>query len=175
MGSRLITRLFTRGFGIDDPKKPKHIKDVDNVGLNFIKSWEGFRAKPYKDTGGVATIGFGTTYYPNGKRVSMDDPPMTLAQAERILRKNLKNYIHAVDAFTRDDITQNEFNALASFCYNVGEKAFQRSTLLREINTNPKNYEAIGKQFKRWVYDEGKRIRGLVNRRNAEFELYKQA
>lgn len=162
--------LFERVFNI--PMAKGRVTDIDNTGIEFIKKWEGFRAEPYKDTGGVPTIGFGTTYYPNGRRVRMSDPPMNIQQAERILKKNAKNYITAVDAFTRDDITQNQFNALVSFCYNVGERAFQRSTLLRLVNQDPMQFTAIGKQFRRWVYDEGEFIQGLANRREAEFELY---
>jgi len=164
-----IPRLFHRVFSTNWVNAKT--QTIDLVGIDFIKRWEGFESKPYKDTGGVPTIGYGTTYYPNGQRVTMEDPPVSLFRAETYLRINLKNYIRAVNSFTRDDLTQNQFNALVSFCYNVGEKAFKKSTLLRLINEDP-NHEGIVKQFLRWSYDEGKWIKGLNNRRKDEVRLY---
>ncbi len=140
-------------------------------GLEFIKHWEQFRSKPYKDSSGVPTIGFGTTYYPNGERVRLTDPEITLEQALEIYHDNLLIYQIAVDSFTRDDINQNQFDALVSFAYNAGIQALKTSKLLRLINENPNDPE-IAKQFLRWVYDEGRKVRGLINRRNAEINLY---
>lgn len=140
-------------------------------GLEFIKHWEQFRSKPYKDSSGVPTIGFGTTYYPNGERVRLTDPEITLEQALEIYYDNLLIYQIAVDSFTRDDINQNQFDALVSFAYNAGIQALKTSKLLRLINENPNDPE-IAKQFLRWVYDEGRKVRGLINRRNAEINLY---
>ena len=140
-------------------------------GLEFIKHWEKFRSKPYKDSSGVPTIGFGSTYYPNGERVRLTDPEITLEQGLEIYHDNLLIYQIAVDSFTRDDINQNQFDALVSFAYNVGIQALKTSKLLRLINENPNDPE-IAKQFLRWVYDEGRKVKGLINRRNAEINLY---
>ncbi len=140
-------------------------------GLEFIKNWEKFEPKPYRDVSGVPTIGFGSTYYPNGQRVRLTDPEITLEQGLEIFHDNLLIYQIAVDSFTRDDINQNQFDALVSFAYNVGIEALKRSKLLKLINENPNDPE-IAKQFLRWIYDEGRKVRGLINRRNAEINLY---
>lgn len=169
---RQVIKKFKRWFPDKYSPRTGRVTNVNHHGIAFIKSWEGFEAYPYLDTGGVPTIGYGTTYYPNGRRVTMRDNPISERKATQYMYKNLKNYVAAVDAFTRDDLTQNQFNALVSFCYNVGERAFQRSTLLKRINLDL-NHPDIEKQFKRWVYDEGKFIRGLKNRRVAEYNLYR--
>ena len=140
-------------------------------GIEFIKKWEQFRSKPYKDKSGVPTIGFGTTYYPNGQRVRLTDPEITLEQGLEIFYDNLLIYQIAVDSLTRDDITQNQFDALVSLAYNIGIEALKRSKLLRLVNENP-NDPNIAKQFMRWVYDEGRVVSGLINRRSDEINLY---
>ena len=139
--------------------------------IDSIKKWESFRARPYRDTGGVWTIGYGTIMYPSGKRVSKNDPPITEQEAEKIMLYFLLRFAKGVDAATRDDITQNQFDALCSFAYNIGIDQFRKSTLLKIANKSPNSPE-IAVQFMRWVYDNGERVQGLVNRRKYESALY---
>lgn len=140
-------------------------------GINLLKLAEGFMSHPYLDGGGVPTIGFGATYYPNGTRVRMTDAPITEEWAEVMLIKMITHYEMGVDSCTRDDLTQNQFDALVSFVYNIGVNQFRSSTILKLINANP-NDPKIAYQFSRWNKDNGKVVPGLVKRRARESQLY---
>lgn len=143
--------------------------DISTNGYEIIKKFEGFRSTAYLDTGGVWTIGFGTIKYPNGKRVAKGDT-CTIEQAEQWLRNDCQWVDACLDKYVTVSLTQNQFDALASFTYNVGETAFKNSTLLAKLNKS--NYVAAALQFDRWVYDNGKKIKGLVNRRAQEKALF---
>lgn len=144
---------------------------VSQKGINLIKYFEDFRSAPYRCSAGIPTIGYGTTFYPNGQRVTMSDPPINEEWAEQLLLKNLIYFEASVDSYTRDDINQNQFDALVSFTYNVGVNNFRYSTLLKRVNNNP-NDPDITRQFSRWIRAEGKVLKGLVKRRTMEAQLY---
>jgi lysozyme len=90
------------------------IKSVDQAGIDFIAKEEGCILRPYLDSVGVPTIGIGCTYYPGGIRVKMTDPSITREKAYDLFKAVLHHYETAVWSFTRDDINQNQFNALVS-------------------------------------------------------------
>ena len=144
---------------------------IDQKGIDLITHFEGFRASPYKDSVGVTTIGFGTTRYYNGIKVSMSDLPITKEKAVEYLMNDVHTFELAVDAMAVDTITQNQFNALVSFAYNLGQNALKNSTLLKKVNANP-NDPAIRNEFNKWVNAGGKKLAGLVARRKAEADLY---
>ena len=139
--------------------------DISEKGYNMIKSFEGLSLKSYKDTGGVWTIGHGTIKYPSGVKVKQGDT-CTKEQALEWLKNDCKWVDACLDKHIKVKVNQNQFDALASLVYNIGETAFVKSTILRLINEN--NLSGAAKQFDRWVYDIGKLITGLANRRNAE-------
>jgi lysozyme len=147
------------------------ISAVGQKGISLIKRFEGFKAKPYICSGGAKTIGYGATYYPNGLRVTMSDKPITEAQASTMLMNMLGTYEKSVDSFCRDDINQNQFDALVSFAYNVGVNALKNSTLLKKVNKNPQDV-TIRNEFLKWNKAAGKVLKGLTNRRMAEADLY---
>lgn len=147
------------------------IQKVGAKGLALIKQFEGFMAKPYICSGGAKTIGYGATYYPNGVRVTMNDKAITEAQASTMLMNMLGTYEKSVDSFSRDDITQNQFDALVAFAYNVGVNALKNSTLLKKVNKNPQDV-TIRNEFLKWNKANGKALKGLTNRRIAEANLY---
>lgn len=140
-------------------------------GIELIKSFEGLSFQPYLDSIGVCTIGYGTTIYPNGNRVKMSDKHIEDQDAEDFLKHDLGYFEKQVDSMTRDDITQNQFDALVSFAYNLGANALKGSTLLKKVNTNP-NDQSIRNEFMKWVYAGGKKLKGLENRRKMEANLY---
>ena len=76
-----------------------------------------------------------------------------------------------VDSYCRDDINQNQFDALVSFAYNLGPANLKSSTLLKKVNANPED-ETIAAEFMKWVKAGGKTLKGLVRRREAESQLY---
>lgn len=140
-------------------------------GLEVIKRHEGFRSKPYLCPAGVPTIGYGATYYPGGRKVTMSDDPISELQGEEMVREMLIRYENGVSRYVQVTLNQNQFDALVSFAYNVGLGALQKSTLLKRVNSDP-NDPDIEKQFLRWVRANGKVLKGLQKRRKDEAELY---
>lgn len=147
------------------------ITKTSQNGINLIKKYEGFQSKPYLCPAKVPTIGYGATFYPNGQRVKMTDPPINEGQATVLLSDMLTTYEKAVDSYCRDDINQNQFDALVSFAYNLGASALKSSTLLRKVNLNP-NDTTIKNEFLKWVNAGGKPLTGLIKRRTEEANLY---
>lgn len=144
-------------------------RDISEKGYAIIREFEGFKAEAYLDTGGVWTIGFGTIKYPNGQRVKKGDT-CTREQADQWLKNDCKWVDACLDKNVKVNLNQNQFDALASFVYNIGETAFVKSTMLTLINQN--SLTSAASQFDRWVFDNGKRIQGLVNRRAREKSLF---
>ena len=147
-----------------------HIRKISQNGLNLIKYFEGFRSKPYLCEAGKPTIGYGFTRYPNGQRVTLNDPPITEEWAEVILSKLLEQYEAEVDAATNDNINQNQFDALVSLTFNIGKGAFSASTLLKLLNQG--NFGGAANQFGVWIKQNKKVLNGLVRRRKAEKDLF---
>ena len=136
----------------------------------LIKKFEGCKLSAYLCPAKIPTIGFGSTYYADGKRVKMGDT-LTQEQADKLLTDTLITYELFVDVNTRDDITQGMFDALVDFAYNCGNANLKSSTLLKKVNVNPKD-SAIQDEFLKWTRANGKILQGLINRRKAEVELY---
>lgn len=147
-------------------------RNISEKGFTLIREFEGLQLEAYKDTGGVWTIGFGTIKYPNGISVKKGDM-CTIQQAEQWLKNDCKWVDTCLDKNIKVHLNQNQFDALASFVYNIGETAFVKSTMLALLNENSLTLAAS--QFDRWVYDNGKKIQGLVNRRSKEKALFKKA
>lgn len=159
--------------------------------VELVKLSESFKSKPYLCPRKVPTIGYGTTVYPDGKRVRLSDKPISNEVAIQYLMHDLKAKAKYVDAYTRDDITQGMFDALTDFAYNAGENALKTSRLLLKVNTNPFD-PTIEKEFMRWVFggdgtmnkidDDGDglidepgeklRLNGLITRAKARIKLY---
>jgi len=138
--------------------------------IDLIHRFEGFRESPYICPGGVPTIGYGSTRYPDGTRVNMTDAPITKERADEIMRATLVQYEDAVNRYVRVTLNQNQFDALVDFAYNAGAKNLLNSTLLRKLND--KDYEGALSEFERWVYAGDKILPGLVRRRMAEKALF---
>lgn len=144
--------------------------DISEKGYAIIREFEGFKVEAYLDTGGVWTIGYGTIKYPDGKAVKRGDK-CTRDQAEQYLKNDCKWVDACLDKSIKYPISQSMFDALASFVYNIGETAFAKSTMLSMINNG--DMHGAANQFDRWIFDNGKRIDGLVNRRAKEKSLFK--
>lgn len=145
--------------------------NISREGLSLIKAFESFRSKPYLCPAKVATIGYGTTIYPNGRRVSLLDAPITEQKASEYLEYDVASVEKAVQRVVTSDLTQSQFDALVSFTYNLGGKNLKKSTLLKKININPDD-ESIRYEFLRWNRAGGKILPGLTRRRTAEANLY---
>lgn len=138
-------------------------------GIQSLKELEGFRAKAYKDTGGVWTIGYGTIKW-LGKPVEAGQT-ITDKEAALALQADLAWAQTAVNQLVRVPLKQHMFDALVSFVYNIGESAFSKSTMLRLLNEG--KFDLAAEQFKRWNQDNGKVIPGLVSRRKVEESLFR--
>ena len=147
------------------------ITKTGTAGIEIIKLMEGFRSAPYKCPAGIPTIGYGATFYPGGKKVTMADATITEARGTEQLQSMLVSFEQYVDSYCRDDINQNQFDALVSFAYNLGPGNLKSSTLLKKVNANPED-ESIRLEFMKWVKAGGKTLKGLVRRREAEANLY---
>lgn len=133
--------------------------------LDIIKRHEGLRLEAYMPTpNDVPTIGYGHT-----KGVKMGDR-ITNAQAEEYLRHDIAWAQDAVNSLVKVRLTQNQFDALVSFVFNVGASAFAKSTLLRMLNDG--DYKGAADQFLRWDKQGGKVLRGLTKRRAEERALF---
>ena len=149
------------------------ITQVSNSFFNLLQAFEGFVSCPYKDSGGVWTIGIGTTKYPDGRPVQKGDGCISQNQAI-LFAKNDVSYIEKFLTALHVELTQNQFNALASLAYNIGTGALSRSTLLKKVIKNP-NDLSIGAEFEKWCYDNKVINKGLLIRRRKERDIYFQA
>jgi len=154
-----------------DPKISKTVHKTGTAGIELIKDFEGFRSKPYLDPIGIPTIGYGATYYLDGRRVKMTDPAITKEQGTELLKKMLVEYESSVNTLVITKINQNQFDALVSFTYNLGAANLGISTLLKKVNLNPDD-PTIANEFAKWNKAGGKVLAGLTRRRKAESALY---
>lgn len=146
------------------------IDSAINFAVPIIKHFEGCHLYPYLCPAKVPTIGFGATRYPDGRRVTMDDPDILIEQAEGILSFDLQKFALGVKRLIKVDLNANEHAALISFSYNLGLGNLQNSTLRSKLNRNERL--AAANEFGKWRRANGKILRGLVLRRAAEKELF---
>lgn len=144
---------------------------MGQAGLDLLKHFEGFRGDAYLCPGGKWTIGYGCCFYPDSTPVRKSDRPVTEEEAERLLANCLRTYEAGVNDGVTSELNQNQFDALVSFTYNVGVRAFLNSTLLKKVEKNPSD-PAIKNEFLRWTKVKGKSSKGLERRRKAESDLY---
>lgn len=147
---------------------------ISQHGLDLIKKFEGLSLKAYPDpaTGGdPITIGYGSTLYPDGKKIKMGEV-VTLQKAEDLLRWEADHKGNGLKELLGDTIVnQNQFDALLSFMYNCGHENLKKSTLLKKVKANT-NDPAIRNEFMRWINAAGKPLAGLKRRREAEANHY---
>lgn len=142
--------------------------NLGEAGVALIREFEQCRLRAYKPTpDDVWTIGWGHT-----AGVRMGDT-CTQEEADAWFAEDVVRFEQAVNAAVTVPLTQNEFDALVSFAYNVGVGAFRGSTLVRLLNNS--DYEGAEKQFLRWTKQAGNELAGLVRRRNAERDLFNTA
>jgi len=144
------------------------------IGIDLIHSFEQFRSKAYKDSGGVPTIGWGSTRI-FGRQVRMNDR-ITRKQADFQFEKDLYMFEEFVKLYVKVPINQNQFDALVSLCYNIGQGNLKRSRVIERLNNGKVGEAAQG--FMRHVYARHRKtkkllkLKGLVRRREAEKQLF---
>jgi len=152
---------------------------VGQNGKNLFKEWEGLVLHEYPDSGGAPTIGIGHLLTRSerisgkivigGQALDYRDG-LTEQQCWDLLDQDLDVAENAVNAAVTVALNQNQFDALVSFTFNVGEGAFRGSTLLKLLNQG--QYSEVPTQLRRWVRDNGQIVQGLVNRREKEITLW---
>ncbi|HEY9700177.1 MAG TPA: lysozyme [Trichocoleus sp.] len=160
-------QLLRNGQPIANPNPtptPGGRRQINAKGLRLLKSFEGLRLNAYLDAVGVWTIGYGTT---SGVYPGMQ---ITEAQAEEFLRRDLRRFEATVIDLVSVSLNDDQFSALVSFTYNVGEGAFEDSTLRRLLNQ--RDYQGAADQFLRWNLGDGVELPGLTRRRRAERALF---
>mgnify|MGYP000169639711 CR=1 FL=1 len=133
------------------------------AGIEIIKSEETLQLTAYKCAAGKWTIGYGHT-----EDVKPGDK-ITEHQADVLLEYDLERFERAVERLA-PGVNANQFSALVSFAFNVGEAALERSSLLKKIKQNAPKAAAL--EFDKWVYGGGKKLPGLVRRRAREAKLF---
>jgi lysozyme len=139
-------------------------------GISLIEKFEGFSPQMYKDAVGIPTIGYGTRIDSPALQ-SLATQTITQSQGEDLLKQHLTGVESDINGMVQAAINQNQFDALISFCYNLGTGSLRSSTLLKKLNVNPSDV-SIRDEFNRWVYAGNQVLPGLVERRKAEADLY---
>jgi len=138
---------------------------ISEKGIEFLKQREGEKLTRYLDSVGKPTIGVGHLILPGE-----DYEHITPEQSTELLKKDLEWAEKAVNSLVRVALSQNQYDALVSFVFNVGEHALTISTLLKKLNSS--DYKGAADEFLKWNMAGGKRIQGLANRRELEKKLF---
>ncbi len=144
---------------------------TSTTGQRLIAEFEGCNLTAYKCPAGIWTIGIGHTSAAGAPAVK-SGMRITQTEADDILARDLVRFEDAVSRLVRVPINQNQFDALVSFAFNLGEGALASSTLLKKLNAG--DYEGAADQFARWNKAGGKVLAGLTRRRAAEADLFRQ-
>lgn len=155
--------------------------NISPQGLSLIKSFEGLRLDAYRDSVGIWTIGYGCIKYPDGTQVKAADC-CTNEQAEAFLKADVQRFVDGLNKrLIGIVLKQNQFDALVSFCYNLGLGSFDESQLYKKLKENPNDisifkYNSAAPErsceFLRWINAGGKVVPGLVRRRMVEADYY---
>lgn len=136
----------------------------------LCRRFEGFRSQPYLCPAGVPTIGYGSTHYADGRRVTLQDKPISREAAERLLMLELeRTYLKAVQSLCPGADTPERVAALLDWTYNLGAGNLRASTLRRKVNAG--EWDQVPAQLRRWNKGGGRVLPGLVARREAEIGL----
>lgn len=149
----------------------RNIYKLSYEGEKLIQHYESCRLTAYQDSVGIWTIGFGNTFYEDGRPVTEGDI-IPQWRADELFKRVVSKFERAVNDLGLN-LKQNQFDALVSFAWNEGIEALQQSILIRKIRNTPDDLIGIDDEFLKWIYAGGKKLRGLVARRRSESLLYR--
>jgi GH24 family phage-related lysozyme (muramidase) len=144
--------------------KPENTGDK---GIQLICEYEGLKLARYRDAVGLWTIGYGHLILKEEMNTLLK---VTTGEAKNLLRKDLRRTEAGVKKFLSVNVTQNQFDALVSFTFNLGVGSLKKSTLLKKLNAG--DIQGAALQFKSWNKAGGKVLAGLTRRRDAEMKLF---
>lgn len=144
------------------------VEQAVSIATELCKHFEGFSSKPYICPAGYPTIGYGTVYKPDGTKVTMQDQPISKELAEQWLVSELRNnYMAGVLRASPILIAHPKIlGAITDFAYNLGVPRYRASTLKKRVDA--KDWDGAATELHKWVYGGGKKLPGLVRRRQAE-------
>ena len=143
---------------------------ISNEGLQLIKKYEGYKTTPYRCPAGLYTVGYGHLI---GNGLQLPDEwnrTFFLGEIDELLERDLARFERGVLRYCTVYLTQSQFDALVSFSFNLGLGVLQRSTLRQKLNRG--DYDGASKEFLKYTRAGGKVLKGLVRRRQAEYNLF---
>jgi len=145
---------------------------MNKIAVALIKRFEGCRLKPYLCPAGIATIGYGSTRYPDGRRVTMQDEPISEEKAEVFLYYIVTRITYSIFKLCPILLIEDRGKqaSIIDFVYNLGTGNLKASTLRRRINEG--NWDEAAHELRKWIYGGGRRLRGLIIRRNVEARFF---
>lgn len=144
------------------------MRQITKNGLELIKRFEGFEPEIYLDAAGLPTIGYGHLIRKGEHK--MFENGISREAGEALLIKDVQAAERAVLRLIEVPLTDGQFDALVSFTFNLGGGALQRSTLRRKVNRE--EHDEVPREFLRWVWAGGRKLKGLIRRRETEIDLY---
>ncbi len=159
------------------PPEPPHpvspSQTAEQEAAQLAAPFEGFVSHPYQDTGGVWSIGYGSTRDADENPITANTPSVTEEQARALMARDLGKSAAEIQRDVKVQLSDNEKAALEDFIYNVGQGNFHSSTLLRKLNAQ--DFAGAAAEFDRWDHAGGKVLAGLLKRREAEKSLFLSA
>jgi lysozyme len=144
------------------------MRNISKTGLDVIKRFEGFSPTVYICPAGYPTIGYGHVVNPQQRQQFASG--ITAERAEALLRQDVQTAERSVLRLITVPLTDGQFDALVSFTFNLGAGALQRSTLRRRVNRG--DHAGVPPEFRKWVWAGGRKLEGLVRRRDAEMKCW---
>lgn len=167
------------------------MRHIDQRGIDLIRQFESFVPYFYICPAGYPTIGYGhvilandnygritgaellAIYARSGLKAAQNAYIMTLREAEALSLKDIQSFERSVLRYINVPLTDGQFDALVSFTFNFGGGALQRSTLRRKVNRE--EHADVPAEFRKWIWSNGKKLKGLIERRNFEATMYLQS
>lgn len=143
---------------------------ISNKGLELIKEFEGFSSVAYLCPAKIPTIGYGNTFWEDGRKVRIGEQISKSKALELLEFVANKDFADKIFPLIKVEVNQNQFDAMVSLAYNIGVGAFSNSTLLKRVNA--KDFIGAGNEFLKWDKSGGKPLLGLTRRRQREKELF---
>ncbi len=144
---------------------------ISNSGLELIKEFEGFSANAYLCPAKIPTIGYGNTFYSDGRKVKLGEQISKSDALELLEIVANKDFADKIFSAIKVPVAQNQFDAMVSLAYNIGTGSFLKSTLLKKVNAG--DFIGASEEFLKWNKSGGKELLGLTRRRKREQDLFK--
>ena len=143
---------------------------ISSRGLELIKDFEGFSSTSYLDVVNIPTIGWGNTFYEDGRKVKLGEQ-ISKTDALKLLEVVVnRDFADKIFPSIKVKVSQSQFDAMVSLAYNIGTGAFLKSTLLKKVNAG--DFAGAGEEFLRWNKAGEKVVLGLTRRREREKQLF---